>query len=102
MEASTGDRYSLVYYTVASPAKHPAIHTLENYEAVHVGGKYRIAVRYPGREVFYIDSKNGLPSKLPPRKKKQPLSSEEPVRVPGMTAAQSLLLQAMEESGRIV
>jgi hypothetical protein len=102
MEASTGDRYSLIYYTVASPAKHPALHALENYEAVHIEGKYRIAARYPGREVFYIDSKNGLPSKLPPRKKKQPLSSEEPIIVPGMTAAQSLLLQAMEHTGRIV
>lgn len=100
----TGNRFSVVYHTMEPDPKHPAVHSLENYEAVSVGGKWKLAVRYPGREVFYLDTKNPLPHPLQGRltTRKKILTSEEPKVVPGMTAAQSLLLQAMEQTGRIL
>jgi hypothetical protein len=101
-EEWTGNRYTIVYHTFEPHPKFPPVHSLKNYEAVSVNGKWKLSARYPGQEVIYLDSKAPLPHPLLGRKvAKKPLSSEEPKIVPGMTAAQNLLLQAMGENCRV-
>jgi hypothetical protein len=90
----TGNRYTLVYHTIEAPKKFPAVRKLEEYEAIAVNGEYMIAVRYDGREVFYLSPKKGLDHPLKGRKKpvKQVI---EPVQQLDMSPAQNLLSRAL-------
>ena len=102
----TGNRYTLVYHTVEAPAKFPAVHSLEHYEAVAKDGEYVIAVRYPGEETSYLGPKKGLPHPLLGKKKgggkKAEGGDKTEIVVSGLSMAQSLLFKALEDTGRII
>ena len=93
-EEFTGNMFTVMYHTIEAPQKFPAVRKLEEYEAISVNGEYMIAVRYDGREVFYLNSKKGLvhPNK---KDKKVVKQSIEPVIQFGMSAAQNLLSRAL-------
>jgi len=96
----TGHRTTLVYHSVVSPTKFPAIRCLSDYEAVAVNGHYLIAMRVPGEPVKYLGPKSGLPHPLKGRKKIQALGSiqEEDKKPLFVNAAQNLLANALSQS----
>jgi len=93
-EEFTGNMFTVMYHTIQAPPKFPAVRKLEEYEAIAVNGEYMIAVRYDGREVFYLNSKNGLAN--PCKKEKKPVKQViQPVQHLDMSPAQNLLSRAL-------
>lgn len=92
----TGRRFTIVFFTLVSPAKFPMIRKLDDYEAVVVDGAWCIAWRQEGMPTVYLSKKNGLPHPLKGRKKPLPAPAEL-IEDPSLTQAQNLLLRSKKE-----
>lgn len=90
----TGRRWSIVFFTLESPPRHPMIRRLEDYESVIVDGVWVIAWRREDGNTTYLSKKNGLPHPLKGRKKK-PVPEPEPHNH-SLTQAQNLMLRFRE------
>jgi len=92
----TGRRFTIVFFTLVSPAKFPMIRKLDDYEAVVIDGAWCIAWRQEGMPTVYLSKKNGLPHPLKGRKKPLPAPAEL-IEDPSLTQVQNLMLRSKKE-----
>lgn len=99
----TGNRWTIVFFTLVAPSKFPTTVKLSDYESVCVDGVWKIAWYRPGLPTTYLSKKDGLPHPLKGRRVKQNAAAAPVAAAAGLngdgrlTAAQNLMLRFSAE-----